>query len=122
MLMTSSHSKGNPMPGGHAWSADGITWSNMSGCNGAYALDGCFNLTRPYKAANGSLLNISYYTERPKLLLAADRTPTHLYGTVYWPIPNEKREKRRFHNRRTVRQSSIHVTRQNGSLVYSCNM
>jgi len=82
--------EGNPMPGGHAWSADGITWSNMSGCNGAYALDGCFNLTRPYKAANGSLLNISYYTERPKLLLAADRTPTHLYGTVYWPIPNEK--------------------------------
>lgn len=26
---------------------------------------------------------MSYYTERPKLLLAADGTPTVLYGTVY---------------------------------------
>lgn len=71
------------MPGGHAWSPDGITWSNMSGCNGAYALEGCFNLTRPYRAANGSLRNVSYYTERPKLLLDADGTPLVLYGTVY---------------------------------------
>ena len=51
--------EGNPMPGGHAWSADGLSWSNMSGCNGAFALEGCFNLSRPYTAANGSLLNVS---------------------------------------------------------------
>ena len=82
--------EGNPMPGGHAWSADGITWSNMSGCNGAYALDGCFNLTRTYNTVDGSVANVSYYTERPKLLLGADSTPTHLYGTVYYPMPNKR--------------------------------
>ena len=53
-----------------------------SGANGEYARDGCFNLSRPYRAANGSIVNASYYTERPKLLLAADRTPTVLYGSV----------------------------------------
>ncbi len=51
--------EGMPMPGAHAWSADGISWSNISGANGKYALDGCFNLTRPYKAANGSVVNVS---------------------------------------------------------------
>jgi len=62
--------EGNPMPGGHAWSADGIAWSNISGSNGEFAQNGCFNLSRPYKAANGSVVNATYYTERPKLLLA----------------------------------------------------
>ena len=75
--------EGNPMPGGHAWSADGIAWSNISGSNGEFAQNGCFNLSRPYKAANGSVVNATYYTERPKLLFAADRTPTALFGTVY---------------------------------------
>jgi len=51
--------EGMPMPGAHAWSADGISWSNISGANGKYALDGCFNLTRPYTAANGSIVNVS---------------------------------------------------------------
>ena len=64
--------EGNPMPGGHAFSTDGITWSDMAGCNGAYALEGCFNLTRQYVASNGSLANVSYYTKRPKLLLTVD--------------------------------------------------
>lgn len=82
--------EGNPMPGGHAWSRDGITWSDMAGCNGQYALSGCFNLSRPYKTANGSITNVSYYTERPKLLVAADGTPTHLYGTVYYPMPQKR--------------------------------
>ena len=72
-----------PMPGGHAWSADGIAWSNISGSNGEFAQNGCFNRSRPYKAANGSVVNATYYTERPKLLFAADRTPTALFGTVY---------------------------------------
>jgi len=30
---------------------------HMAGCNGAYALEGCFNLTRQYVASNGSLAN-----------------------------------------------------------------
>lgn len=81
--------EGNPMPGGHAWSADGITWSNMSGCNGEYSLDGAFNLSRPFKAANGSIQNVSYYTERPKLLIDASGTPTVLYGTVYQPVDSK---------------------------------
>ena len=79
--------EGNPMPGGHAWSADGITWSNMSGCNGEFALEGCFNLTRPYTTAHGSVANVSYYTERPKLLLDSSGTPIVLYGTVYEQPP-----------------------------------
>ena len=58
---------------------------SRSGANGEYGLDGCFNLSRPYKAANGSIVNVSYYTARPKLLLAADGTPTHLYGSVATP-------------------------------------
>ena len=82
--------EGNPMPGGHAFSTDGITWSDMAGCNGAYALEGCFNLTRQYVASNGSLANVSYYTERPKLLLTADGTPTHLFGTVYYHEPDKR--------------------------------
>ena len=77
------------MPGGHAWSADGITWSNMSGCNGEDALDGAFNLSRPFKAANGSIHNVSYYTERPKLLIDASGTPTVLYGTVYQSVDSK---------------------------------
>ena len=83
--------EGNPMPGGHAWSADGIKWSNISGCNGEYALDGCFNLSRPFKAANGSILSVDYYTERPKLLLDAHGTPTVLYGTVYDTVGKAQR-------------------------------
>ena len=127
--------EGNPMPGGHAWSRDGIVWSNMSGCNGLHALEGCFNLSRPYyvdpltvgdeqsgsssreamwtrprpsaptarpsswgvgttsdeeekeHGERGSVgpkvSHVSYYTERPKLLLDADGTPMVLYGTVY---------------------------------------
>ena len=70
------------MPGGHAWSADGITWSNMGLCNGEFAREGCFNLTRPYTAANGSVASVSYYSERPKLLLDSSGTPIVLYGTV----------------------------------------
>jgi hypothetical protein len=77
--------------GGHAWSTDGITWSNISGSNGEYALDGCFNLSRPFKAANGSILNVDYYTERPKLLLDANGAPTVLYGTVYQTVGNATR-------------------------------
>lgn len=71
------------MPGAHAWSADGITWSNVSGANGAHHVaGGCFNDSRPVKWANGTRGNISYYTERPKLLLGGKDgfTPTHLYG------------------------------------------
>jgi len=83
--------EGNPMPGGHAWSADGIRWSNMSGCNGKYALEGAFNLSRPFKAANGSTQNVSYYTERPKLLVDATGTPVVLYGTVYQSVGKVQR-------------------------------
>ena len=35
--------------------------------------------------ANGSMAAASYYTARPKLLLAADGTPTHLYGSAGTP-------------------------------------
>jgi hypothetical protein len=52
--------EGMPMPGAHAWSADGISWSNISGANGEYALNGCFNLTRPYHDAAGKLQNVRY--------------------------------------------------------------
>ena len=72
--------EGNPMPGAHAYSRDGITWSSI---NMAYSgpSEGAFNLSRPYTAANGTLQNVSYYTERPKLLFDADGvTPTHVYG------------------------------------------
>ena len=72
--------EGNPMPGGHAYSVDGLTWSNISMADGGRN-EGAFNLSRPYLAANGTLEHISLYTERPKLLLGADgATPTHLYG------------------------------------------
>ena len=50
------------MPGGHAWSADGIAWSNISGSNGEFAQNGCFNLSRPYKAAHGSIVNATLCT------------------------------------------------------------
>ena len=40
---------------------------------------------RPYVDATGKMQNVSYYTARPKLLLAADGTPTHLYGSVATP-------------------------------------
>ena len=75
------------MPGGHAWSADGISWSNISGANGLAPtrMDGCFNLSRPYRLSNGSIVHIDYYTARPKLLLSSDGTPTTLYGSVGTP-------------------------------------
>ena len=80
--------EGNPMPGGHAWSTDGITWSNISGANGEHALQGCFNDSRPYMTRSGELRNVSYYTERPKLVLggADGFTPTHLLGGA-GPVP-----------------------------------
>ena len=40
-------------------------------------------------ASNGSLANVSYYTERPKLLLTVDGT-THLFGTVYYQPPDKR--------------------------------
>ena len=44
---------------------------------------GAFNLSRPYIDASGARRNVSYYSARPKLLLAADGvTPTHLYGST----------------------------------------
>ena len=75
------------MPGAHAFSADGITWSNISMAYDDSAGDvGCFNLSRPYRDAGGALRNVSYYTARPKLLLGADGvTPTHLYGSTTAP-------------------------------------
>ena len=57
--------EGNPMPGGHAWSADGIAWSNISGSNGELAQHGWFNLSRPNKAVHGPVVNATYCTERP---------------------------------------------------------
>jgi hypothetical protein len=52
-----------------AWSRDGFQWSNISGANGVLPerMVGPFNLTRPYKAANGTVVNASYYTPRPKV-------------------------------------------------------
>jgi len=74
--------EGNPMPGAHAYSIDGLTWSNIS-----MALDGptegAFNFSRPYVSADGTHRNVSYYTARPKLLFdRAGTTPTHLYGAT----------------------------------------
>jgi hypothetical protein len=54
-------------PGGHAYSVDGIAWSNVSR---AYTAE------RPL--VGGGV--VKYNAERPKLLFAADGfTPTHLY-------------------------------------------
>ena len=52
-------------------------------------LDYRTNTALQWQAANGSIANVSYYTERPKLLLDADGTPTHLYGTVYSPVEGD---------------------------------
>ena len=66
--------EGYPMPGAHAFSEDGITWSNISTC---------FNLSRPFIDEAGRARSVSYYSARPKLLFAADGvTPTHLYGST----------------------------------------
>ena len=62
------------MPGGHAWSADGIEWSKISGSNCEFAQNGRFSLSRPHKAANGSVVNATYCTERPKLPAACGRS------------------------------------------------
>lgn len=53
-------------PGGHAFSRDGLTWSNVSNA---------------YSSARPLLGNrtVHYNAERPKLLLGPDATPTHLY-------------------------------------------
>ena len=56
-----------------------------------YALDGCFNLSRPFKAENMFILAVDYYTERPKLLLDVHGTPTVLYGTVYQTVGKDQR-------------------------------
>lgn len=55
----------------------------MQGANGLHHVDGgCFNDSRTFVTAAGQKQNVSYYTERPKLLLggADGLTPTHLYG------------------------------------------
>ena len=66
--------------------SDGITWSNISMANDDRThSQGAFNLSRPYIDAAGQLKNVSYYTARPKLLLSADGTPTHLYGSAAQP-------------------------------------
>ena len=58
--------------GGHAWSADGLAWSDV-----ASAFDG----PRPVVGADGAVYNVTYVSERPKLLFADDgATPTHLYA------------------------------------------
>lgn len=72
--------EGNPMPGAHAYSVDGIAWSNISMANSGPS-EGAFNDSRPFVDAQGRLANVSYYTERPKLLFGPDGfTPTHVYG------------------------------------------
>ena len=70
------------MPGGHAWSADGIAWSNISGSNGELAQHGCFNLSRPNKAVHCPVVNATHCTNRPKLLFATDRTTAAMHKTV----------------------------------------
>ena len=77
--------EGVPMPGAHAYSVDGLTWSNIS-----MAADGpdqgAFNLSRPYVSADGQIRNVSYYTARPKLLFdVSGTTPTHLFGATNTP-------------------------------------
>ena len=58
--------------GGHAFSADGMRWSRITGA---------FGQERPVRWPNGSTASVSYWSERPKLLFAADgTTPTHLYA------------------------------------------
>ena len=77
--------EGYPMPGAHAYSADGLAWSNISMQNSG-PMVGCFNLTRPYTAGNGTTVNASYYTPRPKLLMGDDGvTPTHLFNAAAAP-------------------------------------
>ena len=58
-------------PGGHSFSSDGITWSNISSAYGG---------ARPL-AGGGSA---SFAAERPKFLFADDGvTPTYLYNGVH---------------------------------------
>ena len=58
--------------GGHAYSLDGLTWSNISGA---------YNNSRPVLNPNGTVTNVSTYIGRPKLLLGADGfTPIAIYG------------------------------------------
>ena len=58
---------------GHAFSANGIEWSEITGA---------FNMTRPVvHEAGGPVSTVRYASERPKLLLGADgASPTHLYA------------------------------------------
>lgn len=61
------HAMGKDGPGGHAYSADAITWSNISNA---------YTDQRPL--IGGKIAK--YSAERPKLLFGADGfTPTHLY-------------------------------------------
>ena len=55
-------------PGGHAYSVDGLSWSNVTAA---------YNTSRPL-VGGGS---VNYNAERPKLLFgpAPDLAPTHLY-------------------------------------------
>eukprot|EP01063_Lacrimia_lanifica_P007813 TRINITY_DN1501_c0_g1_i1.p1 TRINITY_DN1501_c0_g1~~TRINITY_DN1501_c0_g1_i1.p1 ORF type:complete len:424 (+),score=136.29 TRINITY_DN1501_c0_g1_i1:66-1337(+) len=55
-------------PGGHAFSKDGLTWSTWNRCYDSYVT-----------VEDGST-NLAGRIERPKLLFAADGTPTHLYN------------------------------------------
>jgi hypothetical protein len=57
---------GHNGPGGHAYSLDGLTWSNVSKAYGT---------ARPL--ATGAVVH--YSAERPKLLFGPDHAPTHLY-------------------------------------------
>ena len=56
-------------PGGHAFSVDGHTWSNVSNA---------YTDSRPLLGGK----TVSYAAERPKLLLGPppDYAPTHLYN------------------------------------------
>eukprot|EP01048_Picozoa_sp_COSAG05_P010369 COSAG05_NODE_908_length_6643_cov_2.923441_2_plen_91_part_00 len=84
--MTYGHLAGCCAPSA-AWSKDGFSWSNISGANGLapYRLDGPFNLSRPYKAPNGSIVNASYYTPRPKVRAHDDNNS--LDATTCLPCP-----------------------------------
>mgnify|MGYP006095911799 FL=1 len=60
------HAMGHLGPGGHAFSVDGYTWSNVTNAYGA---------KRPL-VGGGS---VNYNAERPKLLFGPNYYPTHLY-------------------------------------------